>query len=152
MKAQYKSTLGDEPLVEIDASSLDHISCLVGEVRQEADGSAVEPEGGVPLIALYGPAATLLVAPVDDRFMLFFTPRDTSISFTSLDPTGNSSNDLTYWFYSGGSASELPQRFSISSEAAMLAIAEFLRNPDVMPFSDGFVWEPDWVVPSQPGA
>ena len=54
MKAEYVSTLADEPTVVSAVYTADDVVRLVDTVRLESDQSAVSSEGQVPLIALFG--------------------------------------------------------------------------------------------------
>ena len=129
---------------EVDVRTVEDVFRLVRQVRLEYGRSASEDEGGVPAITLDGMAAALTVAPVDERFILSFELSDGSMSYTSVDPNNTDGDDQTYWFWFGGSVSELPQRYSIAEDLAMAAVSQFLADSTVLPEVPGLEWEQDW--------
>lgn len=105
---------------------------------------ALAGDGLVSSLSIIGDGVYLDVAEVgNSRVSLMYAASNGDWSFASIDPEIHDDDDASYWFLYHGDASEIPARMAIREDLAMLAVAQYLHHPEVMPQVDGFVWEQD---------
>ena len=144
MKAIYSPEYYSEESVEIDVDTVEDMAELIRTVHLQSDLSADEADGGVSVIILSGTVGVLILAPVDERIVLFYELDGAVEGYTSVDPSGSLDEEQTYWFSYFGSASEVLQRNSLSQDVAMAAVAQFMADPSTKPMVPGLDWEKDW--------
>jgi len=144
MEAEYV-TWPSRRSITVDIRNADDMVALIESLRDSYDDDVL------PSIAIGENEIYLNVSPVGDaRVCLGYGSATADWPSLSLfDPSNSDGDDITYWFTYGGDASELPSRYAIPQPLAMVVVQEFIANPHSIPQLDGFVWEPDWIVPSE---
>ena len=137
MKAEYMLDRNSD-YVEANIQAVDDVVRLIEAIREK---SGTEWKTSFFLL---GDEINLSLAPVGESMVsLNCTDSDGSWSFTSVDPDSYGGDDITFWFYYHGDASELPIRFAVSQDLAMAAVQEFIQHPGRLPEVTGLVWEQD---------